>query len=72
MSMLSGPEPVIAQYPSTEPPRYPEGGEDQCRHVLHRGSRNPDSLFFGPDEYCDNEVVQGEDYCINHIDEELG
>ncbi len=37
-----------------------------CGFVMHRGSRNPDSPAFGPDETCGEEAAPGSDRCPRH------
>jgi len=41
--------------------------EPYCAAVMYYGSRNPDSPNFGPDEYCEEDAVPGEEYCEHHL-----
>jgi hypothetical protein len=50
---------------SLEPDEEPEYG---CSYVIRRGSKNYDSVYFGPDEHCEEPVVPGEEYCAGHLD----
>jgi hypothetical protein len=34
--------------------------------IIFRGSRNPDSTAYGPDEQCENDVVPGSTVCAEH------
>lgn len=38
-----------------------------CEYVIFYGSRNPDSGHFGPDETCEEEAVEGEEFCEDHL-----
>lgn len=37
-----------------------------CEAIIFRGSRNPDSTAYGPDETCDKDVVPGSTVCDEH------
>lgn len=43
-----------------------------CSYVVRRGSKNYDSVYFGPDEHCEEPVVKGESYCKWHMDDDDG
>lgn len=42
----------------------PEG----CSYMVERGSKDPDSGHFGPDEYCENYRLPDGDQCGPHVD----
>lgn len=42
----------------------------RCDAVVFRGSLDPDSASFGPDEYCDADAEPGSDRCARHVGQE--
>ena len=41
-------------------------GPPRCEVITIRGSRNPDSAAYGPDEQCENDAVAGQTVCAEH------
>lgn len=40
---------------------------EYCTFIIYHGSRNPDSANFGPDEYCEEEAAEDEEFCSQHL-----
>lgn len=57
---------VLGVVPGGVPDIAPE--PEPCSAVTFRGSRNPDSPLFGPDEHCERAALPGADRCAYHTE----
>lgn len=49
-----------------EPAAVETTGPVQCEAITLRGSRNPDSAAYGPDERCEHDALPGSTMCAEH------